>query len=154
MPVTRTCTFCGNDIEPGTGKMFIRKDGTIYFFCSSKCQKNMLNLGRIGRKVRWTRRYVKALQVQAPKRAAEPRPEVRAPKKTSKRAPKEDREAVLEAFLQIPGVRKPVAEALWEAGFTSVERLKEAKEEELLEVKGVGPATARKILEHFKEEAG
>src|SRR3989304_3414521 len=46
MPVTRTCSFCGNDIEPGTGKMFIRRDGTGYFFCSSKCERNLLDLGR------------------------------------------------------------------------------------------------------------
>src|SRR3972149_178784 len=47
MPVTRTCSFCGNDIEPGTGKMFIRRDGTVHFFCSSKCERNLLDLGRV-----------------------------------------------------------------------------------------------------------
>ncbi|MCD6411879.1 MAG: 50S ribosomal protein L24e [Thermoplasmata archaeon] len=55
----RICSFCGNEIEPGTGKLYIRKDGTIYHFCSSKCQKNMLKLKRIPRKVRWTRFYSK-----------------------------------------------------------------------------------------------
>lgn len=51
----RTCSFCGNPIEPGTGTMFIKKDATVYRFCSSKCQSNLLRLGRIPRKVRWTR---------------------------------------------------------------------------------------------------
>ncbi|MFQ5837772.1 MAG: 50S ribosomal protein L24e [Thermoplasmata archaeon] len=147
MPVTRTCTFCGNDIEPGTGKMFIRKDGTIYFFCSGKCQKNMLNLRRIGRKVRWTRRYVKALQVRVPRRAERPRPKPAAVKVASA----EDKETVLEAFSGIPGISRPVAEALWEAGHTSLEKLRTADEEELLKVKGIGPATLKKVLEHFKE---
>ncbi|RLF35479.1 MAG: 50S ribosomal protein L24e [Thermoplasmata archaeon] len=55
----RICSFCGNEIEPGTGKLYIRKDGTIYHFCSSKCQKNMLKLKRIPRKVKWTRFYSK-----------------------------------------------------------------------------------------------
>ncbi|HID25636.1 MAG TPA: 50S ribosomal protein L24e [Thermoplasmata archaeon] len=53
----RICSFCGNEIEPGTGKLYIRKDGTIYHFCSSKCQKNLLKLKRIPRKVRWSRLY-------------------------------------------------------------------------------------------------
>ena len=56
----RTCSFCGEGIEPGTGKMFIRKDGTIFFFCSSKCQNNA-RLGRVPRRVRWTHAGRKAL---------------------------------------------------------------------------------------------
>ena len=55
----RICSFCGNEIEPGTGKLYIRKDGTIYYFCSSKCQKNLLKLKRVPRKVKWTRHYKK-----------------------------------------------------------------------------------------------
>ncbi|HEC81382.1 MAG TPA: 50S ribosomal protein L24e [Thermoplasmatales archaeon] len=56
----RICSFCGNEIEPGTGKLYIRKDGTIYHFCSSKCQKNMLKLKRVPRKIRWSRLYSKS----------------------------------------------------------------------------------------------
>jgi len=55
----RVCSFCGGDIEPGTGKMFVRKDGTVFFFCKLKCQKNMLNMGRAARWVRWTDVYAK-----------------------------------------------------------------------------------------------
>ncbi len=53
----RYCSFCGNKIEPGTGKMFVRKDGTILFFDKSKCEKNYLKLGREPRKVRWTKEF-------------------------------------------------------------------------------------------------
>ena len=53
----KVCTFCGNEIEPGTGKMFIKKDGTIFNFCSMKCQKNLLKLGRVPRRVRWTKNF-------------------------------------------------------------------------------------------------
>src|SRR3990172_7658940 len=60
MPVTRTCSFCGNDIEPGTGKMFIRRDGTVHFFCSSKCERNLLDLGRVPRWTRWTKHFRRA----------------------------------------------------------------------------------------------
>lgn len=57
MPVRRTCSFCGNEIEPGTGKMFIRKDGTVYVFCSSKCQNNMIKLRRVPRWTPWTQAF-------------------------------------------------------------------------------------------------
>ncbi len=55
----RICSFCGNEIEPGTGKMYVKKDGTVLYFCKSKCQKNMLKLGRVPRRVRWTRFFEK-----------------------------------------------------------------------------------------------
>lgn len=50
---TRICSFCGETIEPGSGKMFVRRDGTIYYFCTTKCQNNY-ELGRAPRRVRWT----------------------------------------------------------------------------------------------------
>jgi len=49
------CTFCKSEIEPGTGMMYIKKDATIYYFCSSKCEKNLLKLHRNPRKVKWCR---------------------------------------------------------------------------------------------------
>jgi len=57
MVFERNCSFCGDGIEPGTGKMYIKKDGTVFYFCKSKCQRNMLNLKRIGREIRWTTTY-------------------------------------------------------------------------------------------------
>ena len=51
----RTCSFCHKEIEEGTGKMYVKKDGSIYFFCSSKCGKNMIKLGRVSRKVKWVK---------------------------------------------------------------------------------------------------
>jgi large subunit ribosomal protein L24e len=47
------CTFCGNQLEPGTGKMYVKKDGSVMYFCSSKCQNNQ-KLGRVPRRVEWT----------------------------------------------------------------------------------------------------
>src|SRR3970040_1266089 len=60
MPLKRMCSFCGNEIEPGTGKMFVRRDGTVFFFGSSKCEKNLLKLARVPRTVRWTRAAIQA----------------------------------------------------------------------------------------------
>ena len=53
----KVCSFCGREIEPGTGSMFIRKDGSTFLYCSSKCRKNSLHLGRVPRRVRWTQQY-------------------------------------------------------------------------------------------------
>ena len=55
MPERRVCNFSGEEIEPGTGTMFVRKDGTVLWFKSSKARKNMVNLKRNSRKVKWTR---------------------------------------------------------------------------------------------------
>lgn len=59
MPERRVCSFSGDEIEPGTGLMFIRKDGTVMWFKNSKARKNALKLGRNARKVKWTRHYIK-----------------------------------------------------------------------------------------------
>ncbi len=53
----RVCSFCGYDIEPGTGKMYVRRDGRVFYFCSGKCEKNMLKLRRKARKLKWTKHY-------------------------------------------------------------------------------------------------
>jgi len=55
MPAVRKCSFCGGRVEPGAGLMLAKRDGTILFFCSSKCERN-LQLGRKSMKVKWTER--------------------------------------------------------------------------------------------------
>ena len=53
------CSFCGNNIEKGTGKMYVKKDAKVLYFCSMKCEKNMIKLGRTSRLTEWTREYDK-----------------------------------------------------------------------------------------------
>ncbi len=53
------CTFCGKTIEFGTGKIFIKKEGKKIDFCSNKCEKNMIKLGRKAREHKWTKDYIK-----------------------------------------------------------------------------------------------
>jgi len=53
------CTFCGISLPRGTGTMYVQKDAKILYFCSSKCRKNMLKLGRKAIKTRWSGRYEK-----------------------------------------------------------------------------------------------
>ena len=48
------CSFCGTPIKKGTGKMFVKTDGKILYFCSNKCEKNLLKLKRKPRDVKWT----------------------------------------------------------------------------------------------------
>lgn len=49
------CSFCGDDIEKGTGKIYVKKDGKVLHFCSRKCQKNMLKLKRKPTKFKWAK---------------------------------------------------------------------------------------------------
>jgi large subunit ribosomal protein L24e len=53
------CSFCKSAIEPGTGTMYVKKDGSILNFCAMKCEKNMLKLGRTARYVKWTKAFEK-----------------------------------------------------------------------------------------------
>lgn len=53
MVETRTCDYSGEEIEPGTGIMFVRTDGTVLHFVDSKAEKNYF-LGREARDLEWT----------------------------------------------------------------------------------------------------
>jgi len=59
VPRPRLCSFCGHDFPPGIGIMYVRNDGTILWFCSSKCRKSSVKLRRDARKVRWTKYFGK-----------------------------------------------------------------------------------------------
>lgn len=48
------CTFCGLQIKPGTGKMFVYTSGKISYFCSTKCEKNTFKLHHKSLTTRWT----------------------------------------------------------------------------------------------------
>ncbi len=54
----KKCTFCGKDIEPGFGWMYVKADGTILYFCSSKCRKSYM-MGRNPKKLGWIRKAEK-----------------------------------------------------------------------------------------------
>ncbi len=47
------CSFCKHELERATGKMYVRRDGSALYFCSTKCQRNMMKLGRSPRNVLW-----------------------------------------------------------------------------------------------------
>ncbi|WP_440764431.1 50S ribosomal protein L24e [Natronorubrum sp. DTA7] len=49
----RTCDYTGEEIEPGTGIMYVRKNGSVLHFVDSKAEKNY-KLGREPRDLEWT----------------------------------------------------------------------------------------------------
>lgn len=53
----RTCSFCGYSIQPGEGITFVKNDGTILDFCTTKCRYARLKYKKNPRKTRWTKHY-------------------------------------------------------------------------------------------------
>jgi large subunit ribosomal protein L24e len=51
------CNFCGKEENHFKGIHYIRNDGNVNFFCSSKCRKNALFLKRDRKKLKWTVAY-------------------------------------------------------------------------------------------------
>jgi len=78
MVVKRQCSFCAAEIEPGTGSMYVKRDGTVFHFCSSSCRKQQLHLGRVGHRFKWTRAH--ALKVAADRASPAKAPAFRAQK--------------------------------------------------------------------------
>lgn len=56
------CAFSGQKIEPGTGIMYVKNDGTILWFANKKCMINFLTLKRNPRYVKWTKNFEKGEQ--------------------------------------------------------------------------------------------
>ena len=56
------CTFCGKNIEKGTGKIYVQKDAKVLYFCSSKCEKNHIKLGRKFLNTKWSSKFKREKQ--------------------------------------------------------------------------------------------
>ncbi len=65
------CSFCDSSISKGTGVLYVKKDGTLFNFCSSKCKKNNLVLKREGRRQKWTPAAKKFMARETTKKQAE-----------------------------------------------------------------------------------
>ena len=66
------CTFCGKEQSYFKGINLIKNDGSIDYFCSSKCRRNYLNLKRDKRKVKWTeafRIHLEKVKIRAEEKA-------------------------------------------------------------------------------------
>ena len=58
------CSFSHKEIPKGKGLMYVKKDGTIYYFYSSKEKKNFMKLKREGRRQKWTPAYTEFQEMQ------------------------------------------------------------------------------------------
>jgi large subunit ribosomal protein L24e len=61
------CFFCGGNTPQARGKMFVRNDGKVFYFCNSKCHSNW-KLHREGKKVKWTHTFRKEAKKPAVKK--------------------------------------------------------------------------------------
>ncbi len=124
MVVKRQCSFCSREIEPGTGSMFVKRDGTVFHFCTSSCRKQQLKLGRVGHRFKWTRAYElkKAAERSASVRASAAGPKTRPGAAASPKAapaPKEPAPAAKETPApEAPARAKASAEAKADAAKT------------------------------------
>ncbi|MCU0862140.1 MAG: 50S ribosomal protein L24e [Methanomassiliicoccales archaeon] len=134
----RVCSFCGKEMEPGTGKMYVKKDGTVYLFCTNKCSKNMIDMSRVPRTVTWTRAYAreKEVRMHAPEAGASKR--ARAAKKAAYDAQPKYTEAPAEPEapkeepkpepVEAPKVEEPKPEQAPEAEKPKAKKAKAKKE--------------------------
>jgi len=88
-------------MEPGTGKLFVKRDGTVLSFDTNKCYKNMIELGRIPRTTTWTKAAKRekdiALAAAAPKEAAPAAPADQKVKKTTASKPRAKKQSAPKA---------------------------------------------------------
>ncbi len=47
-------SFTKKEIPRGTGLMYVKKDGTIYYFADKKSEKNLFKLNRNPKETKWT----------------------------------------------------------------------------------------------------
>jgi large subunit ribosomal protein L24e len=66
MPV---CSFCRVQYEFPRGTTMVQKDGTIKFYCGSKCKKNS-EMGRNNKKVTWVKKSDQIKEMRNKKKKA------------------------------------------------------------------------------------
>ena len=57
------CSFCGKDIDRGTGMMYVKLDGSILRFCSKKCRISQVNHKRNPRKIKMDNKIRKKILI-------------------------------------------------------------------------------------------
>ena len=118
------CTFCGVEISKGIGKIYATKEGTVYYFCSSKCEKNKLKLKRKQQKVRWTSRFKEEKQIRL--HGKEVKKEKVAKKVKEKAGTKKDRRAARKTEKKkVEAVKKKKVKELKKSGAKKEEPKKE-----------------------------
>jgi len=78
------CSFCGEDLAKGRGTLFVKKDGTLLYFHTRKCRKNLLELKRRSARYKWAAAKTVNLAKKQSKKA-----ETKTEKKSTKTTPVE-----------------------------------------------------------------
>ncbi len=122
----RVCAFCGNEIEPGTGRMYVKVDGTAFNFCKNKCLKNMIELHRVPRKTTWTQPYARDKAQRMPAKESKAakkkgkgkatkmkakKPAKKVPKKVPKKVEKKEEKKVVKKTPPPPKKKAPTPKA-------------------------------------------
>ncbi len=55
--MSMNCSFCEKPIPTGRGLISVKSDGSISYYCASKCERNAKI--RLAKKVKWTALYRK-----------------------------------------------------------------------------------------------
>jgi len=50
--------------------LYAKRDGTTFFFCGSKCRRNLVGLERVGKKTAWVKRQKFGFETKAGKAKA------------------------------------------------------------------------------------
>lgn len=54
MPTMHRCAFCGREFPHGVGMLYVKRDGSMLWFCSRKCRVYMVEQRKDPRKLKWT----------------------------------------------------------------------------------------------------
>ena len=81
------CSFCEKTIATGSGQISVKADGTINYFCDSKCERN--SKIRLAKNVRWTGTYQKRKAFAAEEESAKTAKTTKESAKTTKKAKSE-----------------------------------------------------------------
>lgn len=55
------CSFCGKEIEPGTGSTVVNRDNSVARFDSRKCRRSY-QMKRDARQLKWTTKYERKIK--------------------------------------------------------------------------------------------
>jgi large subunit ribosomal protein L24e len=85
------CAFCGEKLKPGTGFLFVKKDGTALFFCKRKCEKNLLVLKRSPLSQKWAKAHRETKQASKQEKKPKKKAEAEKAREPSKKKKKRTR---------------------------------------------------------------
>ena len=66
-----TDSFTGKEIPKGRGMMYVKKDGTVYWFAEKKSEKNFLRMNRTPSETKWTNFYHREKEIKRKSKAAQ-----------------------------------------------------------------------------------